>query len=164
MAAQRTAWIGLGANLGDPAAQLQAALDAIAALPETHLLAASDRYRTPPLGPPGQPDYCNAVASVATGLSPEALMTALLALERSAGRVRGGDRWGPRIIDLDLLHVEGERRRLPSLQLPHPEAGNRSFVMVPWAALAPTLSVPGIGLIAARARQLAPHGLPRWEA
>jgi 2-amino-4-hydroxy-6-hydroxymethyldihydropteridine diphosphokinase len=163
MSAPRTAWIGLGANLGDPPGQLRAALQSLAALPGTTVVACSRFFRTAPLGPEDQPDFCNAVACLRTGLASEALMRAMLTIERDLGRIRGSDRWGPRRLDLDLLHVEGEVSETPTLLLPHPEAGRRAFVLVPWAELAPTLEVPGVGAVAALAATLAPAGLPVWD-
>lgn len=155
----RTAWIGLGANLGDPPAQLRAALRALAAVAGVRLRGCSALYRSPPMGPQDQPAYANAVAEVETELTAEALMVALLEIERAAGRVRGPDRWGPRVLDLDLLHVEGEQRDLPGLTLPHPGIAERAFVLLPWAELAPALSVPGVGRIGECAQAIDARGL-----
>jgi|GEM_PF-5125557 len=120
MTVSANAWIGLGANLGDPRAQLDAALAAIGELAHTRLLSRSSYYRTPPMGPPGQPDYLNAVAGVETALTPEALLEALLAIETRLGRRRDGQVWGPRVIDLDLLCYGEQRRDTAFLRLPHP--------------------------------------------
>lgn len=157
------AYIGLGSNMDDPAAQLRRALAAIAQLDGVRLIAQSRLYRSPPMGPPGQPDYCNAVCAVECRLAPAALMSALLDIERAAGRVRG-ERWGPRRIDLDLLHIEGVAVDTEGLRLPHPGIGSRSFVLVPLAEIAPRLELPGIGSIDARARALEPQGLAVWDA
>jgi 2-amino-4-hydroxy-6-hydroxymethyldihydropteridine diphosphokinase len=156
-------FIGLGANLGDPAAQLRAALAAIASTPGLRLVAQSRLYRSAPLGPADQPDYCNAVCAVETALEPAQLMAALLAIERAAGRVRDGSRWGPRRLDLDLLHVEGVRCIGPELELPHPEIARRNFVLVPWAEIAPTLVLEGAGTVGALAQALGNAGLRLWE-
>ncbi|ULQ45732.1 2-amino-4-hydroxy-6-hydroxymethyldihydropteridine diphosphokinase [Flagellatimonas centrodinii] len=156
------AWVALGANLGQPAAQVRQALEALAATDGIDIVTVSPFYRTAPLGLPGQADYCNAVAAIHTQLPPEPLMAALLRIEREAGRIRGGDRWGPRVLDLDLLHVDGEIRDTDSLRLPHPEAGRRVFVMVPWADIAPELVVPGIGRVGARAVELGRDGIAPW--
>lgn len=155
------AYIGLGANLGDPLLQLRAALDEIAHLEGVQLAAASRLYRSAPLGPGEQPHYCNAACVVETRLDPEALMAALIAIERAAGRVRGV-KWGPRILDLDLLHYEGVVRATPGLRLPHPEIARRNFVLVPLAEIAPALSVPGIGSIAQAAAAAGSAGLEPW--
>ncbi|HKY92976.1 MAG TPA: 2-amino-4-hydroxy-6-hydroxymethyldihydropteridine diphosphokinase [Nevskiaceae bacterium] len=157
------AYIGLGSNLGDPVVQVLHALGAIGRIPGCSLVAASRLYRSAPMGPPGQPDYCNAVAAVDTTLAPRALLDALLAIERGAGRVRGGDRWGPRILDLDLLHVEGVALDEPGLHLPHPGLAQRNFVIVPLADIAPALDIPGVGLAADLARAAGQEGLAPWS-
>src|SRR5512139_293970 len=118
------AYIGLGANLDDPVAQLRRALTGLDALEEVEVQRVSGFYRNPPLGPPDQPWYVNAVAQVRTRLIPEELLRALRRLETEMGRVRG-ERWGPRIIDLDLLLYDGEVLDTPELVLPHPEMHRR---------------------------------------
>lgn len=158
------AYIGLGANLGDPAAQLRAALDRVAALPDTRLLAGSRFYRSPPMSPPPQPDYCNAVCAIQTGLEPRVLLDALLNIERVAGRERGADRWGPRLLDLDLLHVEGVALDEPQLHLPHPGLAQRAFVLLPLAEIAPSLVIPGLGPIAELAARIERASLRFWDA
>jgi 2-amino-4-hydroxy-6-hydroxymethyldihydropteridine diphosphokinase len=84
-----SAYVGLGANLGEPAVQLRTALEAIAQLPDTRVVATSRFYRSAPMGPPEQPDYCNAVCAVQTALAPRALLEALIGIERAVGRIRG---------------------------------------------------------------------------
>lgn len=160
----RRAWIGLGANLGDPPAQLRTALQRLAETAGLRLLAVSSFYRSAPLGPADQPDYVNAVAQVCSELEAEPLLARLLAVEREAGRKRGGDRWGPRLLDLDLLHVEGVQLALPRLRLPHPELQRRAFVLVPWAEIAPDTEVPGLGRIGSLAAACDRRGLARIEA
>ena len=145
------AWIALGSNLGDPPAQLYAALERLRLAHGVHMLDVSGFYRTAPLGPPGQPDYCNAVCEIETALEPEALLDLLQGIERAAGRVRGREQWGPRTLDLDILHVEGRTSDTPRLRLPHPELQRRAFVLVPLAEIAPELEIPGRG----RVRELA---------
>lgn len=159
----RRAWIGLGANLGDPVAQVRGALEAIAAIEGVTMLARSSLYRTAPMGLPGQADYCNAVCAIETRLAPRALMAELLRIEREFGRFRDGRRWGSRMLDLDLLHVEGEQREDDALRLPHPGVGDRNFVMVPLAEIAPDLEIPGVGRVAARADALGRAGLALWD-
>jgi 2-amino-4-hydroxy-6-hydroxymethyldihydropteridine diphosphokinase len=158
----RVAYIGLGANLGDPEAQVRAALAALAARSDTRVLAISPLYRSAPMGPADQPDYCNAVCQVQTPLAPRALLDVLLGLEREAGRERGGDRWGPRRLDLDLLHVEGVQLDEPGLHLPHPGLTQRNFVLAPLADLAPDLILPGLGRVADLAVQAGRDGLGSW--
>ncbi len=129
------AYVGLGANLGDPRRQLQEALAKLAGAEEVEVLKVSTFYLTPPLGPPGQPWYVNAVAQVRTRLEPEELLRVLHRVEQDLGRVRG-ERWGPRVIDLDLLLYDGLVMAGPELVLPHPEMHRRAFVLVPLAEIA----------------------------
>jgi 2-amino-4-hydroxy-6-hydroxymethyldihydropteridine diphosphokinase len=157
------AYVGLGANLGNPREQVREALRRMAAAPGIRVLAQSALWRSAPLGPAGQPDYCNAACVVETALSPEALLAALHAIERAMGRQRPPERWAPRLIDLDLLHYEGEARSGGGLTLPHPEAHLRNFVMTPLAEVAPGLVLPGAGTVAELARALGQDGLARWE-
>lgn len=146
-ATRRGVYIGLGANLDDPVRQVEAAIAALDGLPTTRVLRRSALYRTAPWGRVDQPDFVNAVVELETALEPEALVGSLLAIEREAGRERGGDRWGPRRIDLDLL-LDGVRRLdAPSLTLPHPRLAERAFVLVPLAELAFGLEVPGRGRV-----------------
>lgn len=156
------AYLGLGANLGQPALQIEAALARIAALPQTRLIARSRLYRSDPVGPPGQPDYCNAACVIETGLSPLALLDALQALEDAAGRKRDGIRWAARLLDLDILHVEGEACDTARLSLPHPRIAQRNWVLVPLAEIAPTLSIPGVGRTGEIAARLGDAGLRPW--
>ena len=158
----RRAWLGLGANLGDPVAQVERALLQIAALPETRLIARSSLYRSDPVGPPGQPDYCNAVCEIETALAPEALLNAVLAIEVDNGRTRDGIRWTARRLDIDLLHVDGVACDTPRLNLPHPQLHRRNWVLVPLAEITPALTIPGLGAIATLAAQLGMGGLSRW--
>ncbi|MDE2401772.1 MAG: 2-amino-4-hydroxy-6-hydroxymethyldihydropteridine diphosphokinase [Burkholderiales bacterium] len=127
------AFIGLGANLGPAREQLQAALARMAALPWTRLEAASSFYVTKPVGAQG-PDYLNAVASLDTALGPHELLRALLGIELRLGRERPWPN-APRTIDLDLLWMDGARRRSEALTLPHPRLFERAFVLEPLAEL-----------------------------
>ncbi len=141
------AFIGLGSNLDDPPRQLGLALDRIAELPGTRLVATSGLWRTPPWGVIEQPAFVNAVAGIDTGLAPRALLDALLAIERALGRVRDGERWGPRRIDLDLLVYGDQRVDEEGLVVPHPRLRERAFVLVPLAEVAPSVEVPGQGRV-----------------
>lgn len=141
------AFIALGGNLGDTHAILRQALDDLAALPRTRLLARSRFYRTPPWGLREQPPFLNAAAELETALAPHELLDALLGIERAAGRVREGERWGPRTLDLDLLHMEGVALHDERLTLPHPRIAERAFVLLPLAELAPELELPGQGRV-----------------
>ena len=159
----RRAYIGLGANLDDPPAQLRRALALIAADPDLRLVAQSSLYRSAPLGPGEQPDYCNAACAVDTALAPEALLTRLHAIERQMGRERPPLRWAPRRIDLDLLHYDRVKLKTARLVLPHPELHRRNFVAAPLAEIAPDLELVGIGRVGALAQQLGTAGLSLWE-
>lgn len=156
------AYIAFGANLGEPAKQVRAAMQTLAAAPGIQLLAQSQLYRTAPMGPAGQPHYCNAVCKIETSSTPEMLLEQLLEVERSAGRVRGGERWGPRLLDLDLLYVDGETRNTARLKLPHPGIAERNFVLVPLADVAPLLNIPKIGQVRELARDIGRDGLELW--
>ena len=146
------AFIGLGANLGDPSLALAQAVTRLTALPGTRLIAISSRYRSAPVGG-GGPDYLNQVAEIGTTLEPETLLTHLQAIEQAAGRQRGPERNAPRTLDLDLL-LYGDRndgacpavtRDTPLLSLPHPRMNRRAFVLMPLVELDPAVDIPGHG-------------------
>jgi 2-amino-4-hydroxy-6-hydroxymethyldihydropteridine diphosphokinase len=141
------AYVALGSNLGDSRQQLLDAIDALARLPDTSVVARSRLYRTPPWGLLEQPPFVNAAVSLQTELTPHALLDALLTIERAAGRVRDGERWGPRTLDLDLLHMDGLRLDDARLTLPHPRIAERAFVLLPLNDIAPTLLLPGLGRV-----------------
>ncbi|TBR39011.1 MULTISPECIES: 2-amino-4-hydroxy-6-hydroxymethyldihydropteridine diphosphokinase [Dyella] len=142
-----TAYIALGSNLGDSEAHLEQAADALNQLPDTRVTATSRLFRTPPWGPIAQPPFLNAVVAVETGLSPHALLASMLGIERAAGRIRD-QRWGPRTLDLDLLHMEGVSLHDEVLTLPHPRIAERAFVLLPLNDVAPNLVIPGQGVVA----------------
>ena len=129
--------VALGANLGDAAQTVRAALDALGRLPQTRLRRASSLYRTAPWEAQG-PDFINAVAAVETGLDPHELLRALQALELQAGRERPY-RNAPRTLDLDLLLYGDAVIYTPDLIVPHPRLRERAFVLVPLAEIAPAL-------------------------
>ena len=135
MAASERIFIGLGANLGDAVATVQAAIMQLGRLPETSLIAASALYRSAPVDAAG-PDYVNAVAEMRSGLEPVALLVQLQALERRFGRERPY-RHAPRTLDLDLLFYGDRRIDAAPLTVPHPRAHQRAFVLAPLAELAP---------------------------
>jgi len=146
------AYIGVGSNLDDPERQVRAALALLGELADCRLVAHSALYRNPPMGPADQPDYVNAVAGLLTLQAPDALLRSLQALEQRLGRVReAGDRWGPRIIDLDLLVYGRLQHSVPGLNLPHPGIFERNFVLLPLCDIAPALEVPGQGIVAVMA-------------
>lgn len=141
------AYIGLGANLGEPAAQIRSARSALAGHPEIREIACSRLYRSTPLGPSDQPPYVNAVMAVATTLEPHALLKILQQVEQKHGRTRDGQRWGPRTLDLDLLLFDQSVINSEVLQLPHPGIAEREFVLQPLMDLAPNLEIPGLGTV-----------------
>lgn len=147
-------YIGLGSNLADPRVQVQAGIRALAALPNSRLLRQSRLYDTAPWGRTDQPAFVNAVAQLETTLTPQALLEALLALERSAGRKRDGTRWGPRVLDLDILVYGDLIIEEPGLRVPHPHLHEREFVLAPLAEIAPHLSIPGRGEVQTLLAQL----------
>ena len=138
------AYVGLGANLGDPEGQLREALKRLNDAAEVEVTRVSAFYRNPTLGPPDQPWYVNAVARVRTRLGPEELLRLLQQVETAMGRVRA-ERWGPRRLDLDLLLYNGEVIFAPDLVVPHPEMHRRGFVLVPLAEIAPQAWHPVLG-------------------
>jgi len=155
------AFVALGSNLADPPRQLERAREALGRLPGTRLVAASRSLRTAPVGPPGQPHYCNAVVRLRTRLAPFALLGALLEIETAQGRVRGAQPWGPRTLDLDLLLYGNLVLDDPRLTLPHPRLHARRFVLEPLAELAPELEVPGRGRVCDLLRRLDRQGRGR---
>lgn len=136
-------YVGLGSNLGDPAANLHSAIAQLSATEGVELRGVSRFYASKPMGPQDQPDYVNAVACIQTSLDPHALLQILFAVERAHGRVRDASlRWGPRTLDLDLLLYGDAVIRDADLLVPHPGICERSFVLLPLADLAPELVFP----------------------
>ena len=155
-----TAYVALGANLGDPTAAVLAAFAALANLPESRVARCSSLYRTAPVGILSQPDFVNAVAVLQTTLPPEALLDALLDIEARFGRIRR-ERNGPRTLDLDLLLYDDIELDLPRLTLPHPRLHLRAFVLLPLAEVAPDLAIPRRGSLAAWLPAVANQGIVR---
>lgn len=148
------AYVALGSNLDDPAAQLRRAFAALEDLPGTRLVLRSPLYRSRPLGPVEQPDFVNAVAGLLTRLGPAELLGELRQCETRLGRSVPVVRWGPRTIDLDLLMHGEARSSAPELTLPHPGIAARAFVLRPWADVAPEVVVPGLGRVATLVRSV----------
>jgi 2-amino-4-hydroxy-6-hydroxymethyldihydropteridine diphosphokinase len=154
------AYVGIGSNLEDPASQVRMAFDGLAQMPDSRLVAVSDLYRNPPMGPQDQPDYVNAAVGLLTRLSPAELLGELQALEKRQGRTRiKDDHWGPRVIDLDLLVFGHRTINNPGLNLPHPGISERNFVLFPLCDIAPRLAVPGQGIVYQLAQQLGDEDL-----
>jgi 2-amino-4-hydroxy-6-hydroxymethyldihydropteridine diphosphokinase len=153
------AYIGVGSNLEDPRTQALTALARLGDLPKTRLVLASRLFRSRPFGKVAQPDFVNAVAGVLTELDPQALLSELHAIESAMGRPKRHERWGPRIIDLDLLAYGRERRHEAELTLPHPGIVERNFVLYPLAEIAPELELPGLGRVADLAAAVTAEGI-----
>lgn len=152
------AFIGLGSNLEEPVDQIRRALEELAELPETRLKGSSPLYRSPPLGPKGQPWYVNAVAELQTELAPLRLLDELQQIEAGHARVRE-KRWGPRTLDLDILLYGGMLLKTERLTIPHKELAQRDFVLVPLLDLAPDLEMPMLGPARALLAALPEHRL-----
>lgn len=152
--------IGLGGNLGDAPATLAAALRALVAS-DCEVLAWSSLYRSAAIGPAGQPDYANAVAVVATTLSPDALLAHLQTIENRHGRMRL-QRWGARTLDLDLLLYDHVQLQTAYLTIPHPELLNRNFVLLPLIEAWPNARLPDQRLLASLTERIRRDHLQRW--
>jgi 2-amino-4-hydroxy-6-hydroxymethyldihydropteridine diphosphokinase len=158
------AYIGVGSNLGEPRSQVLAAFSALAAIQDTRLILTSPLYQSRPFGPVAQADYVNAVAGVLTGLGAAELLARLRAIEQQFGRPDRHQKWGPRVIDLDILVYGRERRQEPQLTLPHPGIVERNFVLYPLADIAPDLDVPGLGRVSELKSRVVSEGLQRLPA
>lgn len=155
-------YIALGSNLANPLHQVQSALNALAELPQTTLIATSSLYRTPPLGPQDQPDYLNAVVALDTDLSAENLLDHTQKIEQEHGRVRKDERWGPRTLDLDILLFGDEIINTERLTVPHYDMKNRQFMLYPLAEIAPELRFPSGESLQTVIAQLSAEPLTRW--
>lgn len=147
-----SAWIGLGANLGDTIATLKHARCALDCLPTTQVSNASSLYSSAPIGDTEQDRFVNAVCRLTTHLSPGVLLGALHGIEQVAGRRRGARRFGPRPLDLDLLlygHGANLTVHTPNMSVPHPRMNERRFVLEPLAEIDPNLRLPGWGVVSA---------------
>ena len=139
-----TAYVALGSNLGDREAAIRAALRALDSASATRVRRVSTLRETEPVGPP-QPRYLNAAVLLRTELEAEALLAALLGIEKQLGRVRK-ERWGPRAIDLDILWLDGAVHRSPALTVPHPSLRERPFALRPLLDVAPAARDPADGV------------------
>lgn len=142
-----TAYIGLGSNLGDSKTIVSQAIEALAKLPQTQLLACSSHYQSAPMGPQDQPDYINAVVSIETELTATELLAVLQQLELQFGRCRDGGRWGARSLDLDILLFADQLINEPDLIVPHAGLSEREFVLYPLFEIAPQLVIPARGAL-----------------
>ena len=141
------AYIGLGSNLGNPAAAVSAGIESLRRLPDSRVAQCSSLYRSAPVGIAAQPDFVNAACALDTDLPAEQLMRLLLEIESRHGRRREGASGGPRTLDLDLLMYGDVRSEAPDVTLPHPRLHERAFVLYPLIEIAPALQVPGRGSV-----------------
>jgi 2-amino-4-hydroxy-6-hydroxymethyldihydropteridine diphosphokinase len=155
-----TAYVGIGSNLGEPAARVRDAFEALDELPATRVVKRSSLYRSEPQGYRNQPDFVNAVAELDTGSDAATLLAGLQAIERGAGRERSF-RNAPRTLDLDLLLYGDERIDRPGLTVPHPRMQERAFVLVPLLEIAPDIAIPGVGPARACLERLERQGVER---
>ncbi len=160
MSSMHTAFIGLGSNLSEPRSQVLRGLQALSGLPHTKMLAHSSLYRSAPIDYLQQPDFINAVAKLATALSPRALLDALLELERECGRTREF-RNAPRTLDLDVLLYDELQHHEHGLTIPHVQMHKRAFVLHPLLEIAPDCVIPGVGAAAAALRECANQQLEK---
>lgn len=140
-------WIGLGSNLGDPAAHVKTALTELSSQPGISLRRVSRMYRTAPWGHRDQPDFVNAVVALDSPQEPMVMLGRLQDIEGRMGRVRSGRRWGPRLIDLDVLLAGDLILHLERLVVPHPRMHRRRFVLMPMAEIDPGLVIPARGRV-----------------
>jgi 2-amino-4-hydroxy-6-hydroxymethyldihydropteridine diphosphokinase len=153
-------YIGLGGNLADPVRTIHSARQLLVAEENIHELAFSSLYRSSPMGPADQPDYINAVMCIATTLDPLSLLDTLQRIELNHGRVRHGEQWGPRTLDLDMLLYGDVLLEDPRLKLPHPGLTVREFVLYPLSEIAsPDLVIPGKGYLSTFVEQCPRRGL-----
>ena len=150
--------MAVGSNLNEPRARVLEALERLAALPTSTALQRSRLYETKPMGPQDQPNFVNAAAAFLTQQTARECLEALLQIELTMGRNRQ-ERWGPRVIDLDLIWMWGAPIEEPGLTLPHPGVSMRNFVLYPLADIAPTLAIPGHGTVSSLLQSAGDDGI-----
>lgn len=137
-------YIGLGSNLDNPLQHIQTAIHDLRSVEGIRVVAVSSLYQSPPMGPPDQPDYVNAVMSLETALTPHQLLDLLQSIEQLHGRERKRH-WGERTLDLDILLYGEQTLNDDRLKIPHPGMLERAFVLYPLAEIAPNIEIPGAG-------------------
>lgn len=155
------AYIGVGSNLNDPVTQVKEAFEELEMLPDSVLRAKSSLYGSKPMGPADQPEYVNAVVAIDTLLSAQDLLQALIRIEDQQGRERGGEKWGPRTLDLDLLLYGNNKINTPDLTVPHPGMHERDFVIMPLAEIAGNITIPGRGQLRTLISKCESHSLKK---
>jgi 2-amino-4-hydroxy-6-hydroxymethyldihydropteridine diphosphokinase len=154
-------YIGIGSNLDNPVAQVLEAVEELEMIPDTILAERSTLYSGKPMGPEDQPDYVNAVVAMDTLLSADELHKALISIEDLQGRSRDGDKWGPRIIDLDLLMYGSHVIDTATLTVPHPGMHERDFVIIPLEEVAGNIKIPGRGHLYSLINKCKSHSLKK---
>jgi len=154
-----TSYIGLGSNLSNPIKQVQQAILVLNTLPQSEVVNTSSLYVSRPMGPQDQPDYINAVIALKTQLSPLALLDALQTIEKKAGRIRKANRWGARILDLDILLYGNKIMNNERLTIPHYGLKLREFVLLPLAEIAPNVQLPEGDIIQTLANNIEKNNL-----
>jgi 2-amino-4-hydroxy-6-hydroxymethyldihydropteridine diphosphokinase len=154
----RPAYVAIGSNLNTPAERVREAFELLTALPEVRSVVRSRLYLSAPMGPQDQPQYVNAAAGFVTQLGARALLEQMLGIERDMGRDRQM-RWGPRIIDLDLLWMVDAAVDEPGLTVPHPGVSMRNFVLYPLTDIAPALKIPGLGNVQTLLQRVGSRGI-----
>jgi 2-amino-4-hydroxy-6-hydroxymethyldihydropteridine diphosphokinase len=162
--AWRPAYVALGSNLSDPRAQVERAFDGLSMMADTRLVARSGLWLTRPHGPQDQPDFVNAAAGLVTTLAPREFLASLQALEQRLGKVEPAQRWGPRVIDLDLVVFGDLSMSEPGLTLPHPGLHQRKFVLYPLCEIAAELWVPGLARVRRLREGVSSAGIERLAA
>lgn len=155
-------YIAIGSNLASPLEQVNAALAALAEIPDSQIVAVSPFYRTPPLGPQDQPDYLNAAVALDIDLAPETLLDHTQRIELQQGRERKAHRWGPRTLDLDIMLFGDRQIATPRLTVPHYDMKNRAFMLLPLVHIAPDVCFPDGVKVANILANLDPSGISRW--
>ena len=158
----RPAYVAIGSNLEHPRDRVLEAMRRLGQLSAADTLLQSHLYLSRPMGPQDQPDYVNAAAGLLTQSTPQELLAHLLDIERSMGRIQR-ERWGPRVIDLDLVWMVGATVDEPGLKVPHPGVSTRNFVLYPLADIAPTMKIPGMGTVLDLKRSVGGDGISVLE-
>ena len=164
MPEQADVYVGLGSNLDNPERHVRRALSDLDGIPRTECTARSSLFASPPMGPPDQPDYVNAVARLRTSLAPLALLDALQSIEQAHQRTRDGQRWGPRTLDLDMLLYGDRRIDGDRLTVPHPGLHERAFVIYPLLEVVGDIDIPGHGKLESLAARCPRGELTRVES
>ena len=156
------AYVAIGSNIGSPRERVLEAMQRLSALSTADTLLRSHLYLSRPMGPQDQPDFVNAAAGLLTQSTPQELLAQLLDIERNMGRIQR-ERWGPRVIDLDLVWMVDAMVDEPGLKVPHPGVSTRNFVLYPLADIAPTMKIPGMGTVLDLKRSVGGDGISVLE-